>query len=280
MTSNGLTVFSVIKNGIQNGYPFVEAYSSWLNYCDRIFVLDGGSTDGTNLVLDKLSKISSKFSYETSVWPSTRVSGSSIADFTNECLRIVKPKSERLFYIQADEILSKNDRYFVSKFDQGVLKINKYILFWNSFYDILKFENEKFGNATAWEAIRLFPSSLDASSYGDGLSFKISDTQIFESQIEVYHYGWNFPINILQKHMSHANLYSDSFKYRNRAYLSMKLLGNNQHSRKHLRMLDPEYIKFSKPFIGQHPECIQHLVDQKYYDPYIGLNLLESGVSW
>ena len=281
MIGNGLTVFSVIKNGIQNGYPFVEAYSSWLNYCDRVFVLDGGSTDGTNLILEKLSKISSKFTYESGVWPKTKVSGSAIADFTNVCLDKVKSKSDRLFYIQADEILTQSDRRIVSEFNKGALQINKYILFWNSFYDVLKFENDSsVGNSTAWEAIRLFPKNANAISFGDGLSFNVTDTQIFESNIEVYHYGWNFPINILQKHVSHANLYSDSFKYRNRAYLAMKLLSKNQISRTDLRMLDPEYIKNSKPFIGPHPECVRHLVGQQYYDPYVGLCLLESGISW
>ena len=58
-----LTVFSIIRNGIQNGYPFVEAYGSWFGYCDHVFVLDGQSTDGTQLILDELSQIEEKFSY-------------------------------------------------------------------------------------------------------------------------------------------------------------------------------------------------------------------------
>ena len=126
----GLTVFSVIKNGIQNGYPFVEAYGSWLNYCDRVFVLDGGSTDGTKLILEKLSNINKKFTYDSAIWPKSRINGSSIADFTNICLDIVKPQSDRLFYVQADEILLKSDRDIVSKFTKGALRINKYILFY------------------------------------------------------------------------------------------------------------------------------------------------------
>src|SRR3712207_8558268 len=30
-----LTVFSVVRNGVANGYPFVESYASWFAHADR-----------------------------------------------------------------------------------------------------------------------------------------------------------------------------------------------------------------------------------------------------
>ena len=45
----------MIRNGVLNGYPFVEAYASWTRFADRILVVDGESTDGTDRVLADLA---------------------------------------------------------------------------------------------------------------------------------------------------------------------------------------------------------------------------------
>src|SRR5438093_1518528 len=54
-TTADVAAFSIIRNGITNGYPFVEAYGSWLDTCSRIVILDGESTDGTREALDALA---------------------------------------------------------------------------------------------------------------------------------------------------------------------------------------------------------------------------------
>lgn len=281
MSKHDLIVFSIIRNGIQNGYPFVEAYGSWFNYCDQVFVLDGCSTDGTDVVLRYLSQINSKFVYERARWPQIHIAGNSIAMFTNQCLDIIRSRAMRLVYIQADEVLERKTREKLSHCIQGAVEFTKYVLFWNSFYKIIRFENNTDrSRATSWKAIKLFPSSAQVKSTGDGLSFKLDGVPIVQWDDEVLHYGWNFPINILQKHANHANLYSDNSRYRRRAVLAADMLSRHQYSTAHLESLDPGYIRSAQPFIGRHPSCVQHLLGQQYYDPYVGLGLLQDGVNW
>jgi hypothetical protein len=277
-----LVVFSVVKNAIQNGYPFVETYASWLDYCDEIFILDGGSTDGTDIVLRQLTHLSAKFKLATAPWPRASEGGSAIALFTNECLNRVRERGRRLLYIQADEVLQADDRRRLADWRDGAVELTRYILFWNSFYTVLRLERDGAAErSTAWKAIRLFPAGARAISYGDGLSFRLDDdTPVTALDIEVFHYGWNFPVNILQKHVSHAGLYRDHWNYRRRGARSRELLRTNDFSLASLAALDPQYLDAAQPFRGQHPRCMVHLLGQESYDPYVGLSLLRSGVRW
>lgn len=276
-----LVVFSAIRNGINNGYPFVEAYGSWLNYCDRIFILDGNSDDGTDVVLRQLSKISSKFVIERAAWPTANEHGSSIAQFTNQCLDIVRPMAERLVYVQADEILEKETRRKFFQWHSGPVELTRYVLFWNSFYRVLSFQDDlNRSRSTEWHSIKFFPASSEVTSIGDGLSFKVSNESVVQWNDEVFHYGWNFPINILQKHTSHVHLYSNYPIYRKRAKEAATMLKKHNYLRDALDAMDPQYRENAKPFIGQHPDCVQHLIDKTYYDPYLGLVLLRNAANW
>jgi glycosyltransferase involved in cell wall biosynthesis len=277
-----LIVFSVLKNAIQNGYPFVETYSSWFDHCDQVFVLDGESTDGTDIILKQLAKLSPKFAYATAPWPKATDGGSSIAAFTNQCLDMVRGRAQRLLYVQADEIFAAPDRRRLSAWRDGAVELTRYILFWNSFFTVLRMEKDDAPERhTAWKATRLFPATTKAVSVGDGLSFRLDDdTKITSLDIEVFHYGWNFPVNILQKHISHGALYRDSGKYRKRAREAARLLARSRFTDASLAALDPNYLPAARPFRGEHPECVRHLLGKQSYDPYVALSLLKSGVRW
>lgn len=276
-----LIVFSAIRNGINNGYPFVEAYGSWLNYCDRIFILDGNSDDGTDVVLRQLAKISPKFIIEKAPWPTANEHGSSIAQFTNQCLDIVRPMANRLVSIQADEILENRTRQKISQWHGGPVELTRYVLFWNSFYRVLCFQQDLIrSRSTDWRSIKFFPATSKAKSIGDGLSFDVLGEPLEHWDDEVLHYGWNFPINILQKHTSHVRLYSNYPVYRKRAKKAASMLYRHNFSRDALDAMDPQYLNIARPFIGRHPDCVHHLIDKTYYDPYLGLSLLRNSVSW
>ncbi|HEV2317863.1 MAG TPA: glycosyltransferase family A protein [Thermoplasmata archaeon] len=48
--------FSVVRNGIRNGYPFLEAIRSALPVCSRVYVGEGFSDDGTYEALEALQR--------------------------------------------------------------------------------------------------------------------------------------------------------------------------------------------------------------------------------
>jgi hypothetical protein len=266
-----LTVFSIIRNGIQNGYPFVEAYGSWLAYCDRLFVLEGCSTDGTDFALNELAGFSPKVTVVSRPWPRQSEGGSAIAEFTNTALSLAATGSDMLMYIQADEIYTPAQRASVRDWQGGPVEFAGYVNFWNALDRVLT-------NDFGWRNLKLFPASAGARSIGDGYSFEAPGAPITRRDDRILHYGWCFPVNILQKHISHALLYPDDPQYRLRGLLAGLMLRQGSYDRRLLDALAPQY--HPQPFPGPHPECMLHLLDLDVYDPYVGVDLLAGGARW
>jgi len=276
-----LVVFSVLRNAIQNGYPFVETYSSWFDHADEVFVLDGMSTDGTDVVLRQLASLNPKLRYERAPWPTASLAGSAIAEFTNEALSRVRDHAERVLYVQADEIFEVGDRERLAAIENGAARIDRYVLFWNSFYTVLRLERDDARvRSTRWHAIRSFPSTAAATSFWRSTLPSRRGVAVVPADVEVLHYGWNFPVNILQKHVSHGRLYRDDWSYVRRARAAAVMLRERRFDAASLMALDEQYLPAARPFRGTHPLCVRHLVGMESYDPYVGLGLLAAGVRW
>lgn len=268
---SALTVVSVIRNGVANGYPFVEAYGSWAATADRIVVLDGCSTDGTDRVLARLAAHVPQLEIASRRWPASSKRGSAIAEMTNSALALARDGSSRLAYVQADEIYTESQRELVRGWENGALQLAGYVNFWNSLERVLANEPE-FG------LIRVLPPDARATSIGDGYSFDVGDTPVTTVPERVLHYGWCFPVNILQKHVSHAKLYPESAAYRLRGLLARRMLATGSYDLALLDALAPHYEPV--PFEGEHPACTRHLAGLEVYDPYVGLELLATGAHW
>jgi hypothetical protein len=268
---NRLTVFSVIRNGVRNGYPFVEAYGSWLEHCDRVFILDGESVDGTQHVLRELARVDDRVQWTTRPWPVGRPGGGAIADFTNLALELARDGAERLMYVQADEIYTADQQACVRESREGALEFAGCINFWNSLETIV-------GDDFPLVYLRSFPADAPAQSVGDGFTFTVEGTPVTRLEERILHFGWCFPVNILQKHVSHSELYSDKPAYVARGQIAQMLLRRGIYDQSLLNALLPEYRP--APYIGELPPCTRHLVGCDVYDPYIGLGLLRDGVRW
>lgn len=268
-----LTVFSVIRNGVENGYPFVEAFGSWLDYCDRLFVLEGCSTDGTDLVLSELARLSSKVTVVSQPWPERREGGSAIAEFTERARALAASESDWLMYVQADEIYTRSQRQMIRGWDRPgtAVEFSGCINFWNSPERIL-------ANEIPWRYVRLFPADAPARSLGDGYTFDLGRTPVAGIDEWILHYGWCFPANILQKHLSKAVLYHDDLGYRLRGLLAGLMLRQRRYDQRLLDALAPHYRPVA--FTGPTPECMTHLIGTTVYDPYVGLRLLAEGMRW
>jgi hypothetical protein len=266
-----LTVFSVIRNGVRNGYPFVEAYGSWLRHADRILILEGGSTDGTQHVLNELAQVDNRITWLAHPWPSSGAGGSAIADFTNEALRIARRGATRLMYVQADEIYTPSQREFVRSQQDGTFEFAGCINFWNSLDTVV-------ADDFPLTYVRSFSARTDARSKDDGFTFDIHGTRVTRINERILHFGWCFPVNILQKHVNHAAMYPDKPAYVNRGKFAQLMLDRKVYDRRLLDALLPDYQP--TPFQGELPACMHHLIDQEIYDPYLGLGLLRSGTRW
>jgi glycosyltransferase involved in cell wall biosynthesis len=266
-----LTVFSVIRNGIRNGYPFVEAYGSWLRYSDRIVVVDGQSSDGTRFILDELALLDDRIEIWSRPWPRDAAGGSAIAAFTNDALSLAELGSDYVMYVQADEIYTRPQQQLVRNWHDGALEFAGCVNFWNSMETIV-------ANEFPMRYVRAFPAGRGAQSIGDGFSFDVHGVPIQQIDERILHYGWCFPVSILRKHVNHAALYRNDLGYRLRGVLAKLMLSRRAYDPLLLDALAPHYEPV--PYTGEHPECVAHLRGLAHYDPYIGLDLLRAGVRW
>lgn len=264
-------MFSVIRNGIANGYPFVEAYGCWLDTCSRLVIVDGGSADGTRVALGELASIDSRVEVHERAWPAAATGGSAIAQLTDTALALSRAAGRRLMYVQADEVFDAEQRRLVASFSGKALRFAGCVNFWNSFDTVLE-------NEFPMRYIRLLPADTTARSVGDGYTFEVSDVDVVDVPQRILHYGWCFPVNILRKHVSHGGLYSDSPAYALRARLAKLMLSRGRYDRALLDALSPQYRPV--PWRGVHPPCMSHLLALPAYDPNPGLDRLEAGERW
>jgi hypothetical protein len=267
----GLTVFSIVRNGITNGYPFLEAYGSWLSDADRVVLVDGESEDGTKDALDELAAIAPHVEVVSRPWPSSATGGVAIAQLTQEALELARLGATRLAYVQADEIFTPAQRVRMGEPSDHALEFRGCVNFWNSFETVL-------ANDFPLRYVRAFPADERIRSIGDGFSFDLGGIPVERTAHEILHYGWCFPVNILRKHLSHSRLYQDHPAYALRGRLAHLLLETGSLDRRLLDALAPQYRPV--PFGGEHPASIRHLLGQLVYDPNPGLDLIEQNAVW
>ena len=267
----GVTVFSIIRNGIANGYPFVEAYGSWLRDADHIVLVDGESDDGTREALDELAALAPHVEVVTRPWPSADAGGAAIAELTQTALELARPGAARLVYVQADEVFTPAHRAEIRRCGSAALEFAGCVNFWSSFEEVV-------ANEFPMRYVRAFPPVDGIRSRADGFSFDLGATPVESTPSEILHYGWCFPVNILRKHVSHSRIYRDHPAYRLRGALARLLLRNEAYDRRLLHALAPHYRPV--PYRGEHPAAVRHLVGLPQYDPNAGLDELARGTVW
>ena len=267
----GVTVFSIVRNGIANGYPFIEAYGSWLRDADRLVVVDGESDDGTKDALLELAAIAPHVEIVVRPWPRSEIGGAAIAELTQAALEVARPGASRLVYVQADEVFTPEQRTRMRDGTGSALEFAGCVNFWNSFDAVL-------ANDFPLRYVRAFPADDAVRSIGDGFSFELGGIPVERTTDEILHYGWCFPVNILRKHRSHRRLYRDHPAYALRGRLARLLLDTGSFDRRLLDALAPQYKPV--PYAGAHPEAVAHLIGLPVYDPNLGLDLLADGAVW
>jgi glycosyltransferase involved in cell wall biosynthesis len=99
-----ISAFTVVKDALKQGYPFVESIASMLPVCDELLVSDGFSKDGTYEILQKIETLNKKVKVYQHGW--IKKSPTVIADLSNELRK--KCNFENLFYFQAPEIIHEH----------------------------------------------------------------------------------------------------------------------------------------------------------------------------
>ncbi len=121
----GISGFTTIRNGISQGYPFLETIASALPICDEFLVSDGFSTDGTYEVLERAAAVNKKLRLFRDEWPVKQKPGGAIyKDVTNAIRR--RCSSDYLFYLQANEVVHEDSSEYIAQIPEMLPSVNTF----------------------------------------------------------------------------------------------------------------------------------------------------------
>jgi glycosyltransferase involved in cell wall biosynthesis len=240
-----------VRNGVQNGYPFLESIRSLLPLVDECVVVAGDSTDQTTELLETEARREPKIRIIRSVWDLRPRDGLVLSEQTNLALKESRAKSpsDWCFLLQSDEILHEQDYPEIRDALIVTPPACEGIAFkYNHFYGSPKIIQH---TCTSYRReVRIVRPGM--VSVGDGQSFRRPDGKKLRARTidaYIYHYGWARPQDIMiQKTQAFDALYKpiepqesvEPARYKN-------LLG-------------------LYPFSGTHPGVMQNWLDQNRSD--------------
>lgn len=185
---SGLTI---VRNALSNGYQIAEVIDCLKIISDQIIVLDGYSTDGTYEYLCTRSDIK----VYQDVWDCSGQNGLEFARITN--LGIERCDGDYIFYLQADEIMHHDDILQIPRLIDTNNSISLKMLH-------IRYDFDYKLDSGYDRAIRFFKNDGVHSHY-DAYTFEGNISPSLQSDICIYHVGYVFVKNILQKMVNHSN---------------------------------------------------------------------------
>jgi glycosyltransferase involved in cell wall biosynthesis len=258
--------FSIVKNGLRLGYPFIESLKSLAPLCDELLVAHGDSNDGTREALNQLAKdLPCPLIVFDSPWDAkNQKGGSELSRQTNIALE--KCSHNICFYIQADEVLHENDyeilRNDIERLDSNA-DASALVLEWIHFYG--NFETIVKSRKWYRREVRVFKKNQSLQSYGDAQGFRIPTANggwkkpaALLSQARIFHYGWvRPPQTMAQKSEELDRLWHGNAR-------------DGIHTQDNVYPLQWGMQKF----LGSHPQVMLERVEaQKGFDPFAGKSM-------
>ncbi len=187
-----LSGFTIVRNAVINGYPFVESIQSILPVVDEMIISIGDGEDNTEELIRNIK--SPKIRIVHSVWdPNLRRCGEVLAVETDKALRQISPDSDWAFYIQADEVIHEQflpviraaaEKYAEDPRVDGLLF--DYLHFYGT-YDFV-------GDSRKWynREVRVVRNDSQIKAYRDAQGFRKAGRKLNVKLSGgcVYHYGW------------------------------------------------------------------------------------------
>ncbi len=204
-----VTGFTIVRNGVRFGYPFVESLRSLLGVCDEIVIGVGDSDDGTLEVIQAFCVQYPQASYFETVWPlndpEKKKGGRILSEQTN--LALARCTGDWCVYLQADEVLHEEDaaaltramREHLDHADVEALVFD-YVHFYGS-YDVVQISRSAYRRE-----VRAVKRAAQAQSIGDAQSFRRPDGEKLSAapaRARVFHYGWVRPPEVMKEKTFH-----------------------------------------------------------------------------
>ncbi len=249
--------FSIIRDGVRFGYPFVESIRSVLPLVDE-FVLAVGRSDDDTLKLARAIDSPKLRIFET-VWDETlRRGGLVMSQQTN--LALEQCQGDWCFYLQGDEVIHQQDydrifdamrRNFSRRHVEGLSF--RYLHFYGSY---------GLTNPMAYRRqTRIVRRDVGIRSVGDACGFCIEGRKLRSKPTGalVYHYGWvRNPVAQYKKWKSFTQLYVGN---------SIQLKANDDLESNEQQAIQYE-TSICKPFLKTHPTVMHATIAaQDWPDP-------------
>jgi len=256
-----LDAFSVIKNGIDLGYVFVEGFSLVLPHVRRMWVQDGHSEDDTFKWLQMLDAKHHKFTLSKYKWP-RMPTGFAIGAATNRCMDWARSgEATHFLYVQADEIWHPDSLDYMT----GMLEKYPDVDGWN--FQFLHLQNnmqEVQPGAGYTRAVRLVRNVPWISSHRDAWTFEgCREIKTVDLPVPIIHNNRSFWHNIPRKLKNHAKeLYADLGHYAASSDEASVLYAVGEENG-----VPEMFTRTDSPFMDILPDVIKPLLGQLAYKP-------------
>lgn len=175
-------------NAISQDYSLSETVHCLKEFCDKVIVLDGGSTDGTHELIKSFQDIKTKVilcSHEE--WESQQ-GKEKLSYFTNKAIE--QAQTEYIFSLQADEILHENSydairRAMFNNYDGYLVKR---LNLWGTCNTMLNVPHNRKPCST--EILRVAKRHFRAYDDAESLMGSGQITDLFLEDIVIWHYGF------------------------------------------------------------------------------------------
>ncbi len=252
--------FSYVKNGLEYGYPFLEAIQSILPICDEFVIAVGQSTDGTREAIANIDN--GKIKIIDTVWDmNLREGGKVFAQQANIALDNIT--GDWAFHIQADEVIHENDLHKITaaiEQNNANKKVEGFVLpflhFWGGYHYI------RTSRRVHRHEIRIFRNNKLVRSYADSQGFrKYSSLDAYENgekgeklwvkkiDAPVYHYNGVRPYKIQKKKLH-------TFEFLHNANLGEEVFDH----------FDYQNVDRVAKFEGEHPAVMKEKVQQQDWE--------------
>ncbi len=257
-----LTCLMIIKDGIKNGYPFLESIRSIVDSADEFLISDGHSEDGTYDYLELVAQKFKNVELFRDHWSKSDY-GEIIATMTNRLKE--RAKCDWVYNLQADEVIHEA---FLPKLrlmtSQPHSEYASFALKFLHFVGDFQHVETKPGYE---HAVRLVPNLVENFVAEDGWTFggSIDPVGLVEDP-PLFHFGWVYSKNNLYKRKNQAkNIHSQQKSYQKDYDLCLDI--------------ENEYYDSPDKFAGWQRKMLAYRKIRKYEGDYplVAKGLLQKG---
>ncbi len=267
-----LSCIMIIKNGIKNGYPFLESIRSMVDIADEFLISDGYSEDDTYAYLMAAGEKFPHITLYRDEWSASSF-GESIADITNRLKD--RARCDWVYNLQADEIVHEELLSQIKKIStQAPAPYQsiglKFLHFVGDFYHV--------ETRPGYEvAIRMVPNGQQAFVAGDGWTFAgaVDPVGVIESP-QVFHFGWVYCKNNIYKRINQArHIYTEQPSYLDDLKFCVEVERNVDNDPESVFGWQRKMLAYRKirSYKGSYPAVAEHLLERgnMTYEPDLGV---------